>query len=58
MNSKTNKLISAVDTELGKPQGMDINTESDSKAAEMKISLNELRAQLDKLKTEVKAISE
>ena len=56
--NKTNKLISAIDSELGRPQGMDIGPEPDSKMAEMKISLNELGAQLEKLKTEVKAISE
>ncbi|MFH0890127.1 MAG: hypothetical protein V1836_03240 [Candidatus Aenigmatarchaeota archaeon] len=54
---KANKLISAVEAELGRPQGIDIDIEVDPKRTEMKISLTELKTQLDKLKSEVKAIS-
>ncbi len=55
--NRTNKLIDSIESELGRPQHIDIDEESDSKMAEMKISLTELRSQLDKLKSQVKAVS-
>ncbi len=55
--NRTNKLIDSIESELGRPQRIDIDEESDSKMAEMKISLTELRSQLDKLKSQVKAVS-
>ncbi len=54
---KADKLISAVEAELGHPQGLDLDIEADSKRVEMKVSLSELKGQLEKLKSEVKAIS-
>lgn len=54
---KTNKIIEALDAEMGRPQGLNIDMGIEAKRAEMKVSLNELKAQLDKLKSEVKAIS-
>lgn len=55
---KTNKIIEALDAEMGRPQGLNIDMSIEAKRAEMKVSLNELKAQLDKLKSEVKAISD
>ena len=54
---KTNKIIEALDAEMGRPQGLNIDMGIEAKRAEMKVSLNELKAQLDKLKSEVRAIS-
>ncbi|MBI1972282.1 MAG: hypothetical protein HYS53_03195 [Candidatus Aenigmarchaeota archaeon] len=54
---KTNKIIGALDAEMGRPQGLNIDMDVEAKRAEMKVSLNELKNQLDKLKSEVKAIS-
>ncbi len=54
---KTNKIIDSLDAEMGRPQGLNIDMDIEAKRAEMKVSLNELKSQLDKLKNEVKAIS-
>ncbi|MBI4167931.1 MAG: hypothetical protein HY515_03170 [Candidatus Aenigmarchaeota archaeon] len=54
---KTNKIIDSLDAEMGRPQGLNIDMDIEAKRAEMKVSLNELKSQLDKLKSEVKAIS-
>ncbi|MBI4177583.1 MAG: hypothetical protein HY516_04420 [Candidatus Aenigmarchaeota archaeon] len=54
---KTDKILEAMDAEMGRPQGLNIDIGIEAKRAEMKVSLNELKAQLEKLKGEVKAIS-
>ncbi len=54
---KTDKILGALDAEMGRPQGLNIDMDIEAKRAEMKVSLNELKNQLEKLKTEVKAIS-
>ncbi|MBI2084918.1 MAG: hypothetical protein HYT71_00180 [Candidatus Aenigmarchaeota archaeon] len=54
---RTDKILESLDSEMGRPAGLNINMDAEAKRAEMKVSLNELKNQLEKLKSEVRSIS-